>query len=105
MSNTIHWGFANTPATFTTDKEKFEVTVAKLRTALNIHPDHEISIYNHAANQSANNDVPSGDSVSNTTNTPAVPVRAKKDASVASAVQLRDLPTILDNGDSESDVL
>ena len=105
MSNTIHWGFAETPATFTTDKGKFEVTVAKLRTALNIHPDHEITIYNHAANQSVNNDVPSGDSVSNTNNTPAVPVRAKKDASVASAVQLRDLPTFLDNGDSESDVL
>ena len=105
MSNTIHWGFAETPATFTTDKDKFEVTVARLRTSLNIHPDHEISIYNHAANQPIPNDVPSGDSISDATNTPAVPVRAKKDASVASAVQLRDLPTFLDNGDSESDVL
>ena len=105
MSNTIHWGFAETPATFTTDKDKFEVTVARLRTSLNIHPDHEISIYNHAANQPIPNDVPSSDSISDATNTPAVPVRAKKDASVASAVQLRDLPTFLDNGDSESDVL
>ena len=105
MSNTIHWGFAETPATFTTDKDKFEVTVARLRTSLNIHPDHEISIYNHAANQPIPNDAISSDSISDTTNTPAVPVRAKKDASVASAVQLRDLPTFLDNGDSESDVL
>lgn len=105
MSNTIHWGFAETPATFTTDKDKFEVTVARLRTSLNIHPDHEISIYNHAANQPIPNDAISSDSISDATNTPAVPVRAKKDASVASAVQLRDLPTILDNGDSESDVL
>ena len=105
MSNTIHWGFANTPATFTTDKDKFEVTVARLRTSLNIHPDHEISIYNHAANQPIPNDAISSDSISDATNTPAVPVRAKKDASVASAVQLRDLPTFLDNGDSESDVL
>ena len=105
MSNTIHWGFAETPATFTTDKDKFEVTVARLRTSLNIHPDHEISIYNHAANQPIPNDAISSDSISDATNTPAVPVRAKKDASVASAVQLRDLPTFLDNGDSESDVL
>jgi hypothetical protein len=52
MSNTIHWGFEGTPATFTTTKEKFEVTVSKLRTSLNIHPDHNIIIYSNAANQS-----------------------------------------------------
>ena len=105
MSNTIHWGFAGTPAKFTTQADKFEVTVSKMRTALNIHPDHEITIYNHAANQSIPNDATSGDSISNTTDTPTVPVPVKKSKTLVSAVQLRDMPTFLDDGDSESDVL
>ena len=105
MSNTIHWGFANTPATFTTDKEKFEVTVAKLRTALNIHPDHEITIYNHAANQSVNNDATSSDSISNTLSTPTVSKRAKAPKAVEETVELFDVPTILDDANPESDVL
>jgi hypothetical protein len=71
MSNTIHWGFANTPATFTTPKEKFEVTVSKLRTSLNIHPDHEIIIYSHAANQPVSNiDLSSDSDIDNDIVTP-----------------------------------
>jgi hypothetical protein len=105
MNNTIHWGFANTPATFTTDKEKFEVTVSKLRTSLNIHPDHEITIYNHAANQPVNNDAISSDSISNTPSTPTISVRAKKSKPVEETTELFDVPTILDNVDPESDVL
>jgi hypothetical protein len=105
MNNTIHWGFANTPATFTTDKGKFEVTVSKMRTALNIHPDHEITIYNHAANQPVNNDAISSDSISNTANTPTVSVRAKKGKTVEETPELFDVPTILDDVDTESDVL
>jgi hypothetical protein len=62
MNNTIHWGFAGTPATFTTPAEKFEVTVSKMRTAMNIHPEHEILILNHAANQPIPNDGTSSDS-------------------------------------------
>ena len=105
MSNTIHWGFANTPATFTTEKEKFEVTVAKLRTSLNIHPDHEITIYNHAANQSVNNDATNSNSISNTLSTPTVSKRAKAPKAVEETTELFDVPTILDDVDSESDVL
>ena len=102
MSNTIHWGFANTPATFTTVKEKFEVTVAKLRTSLNIHPDHEIIIYNHAANQSVNNDGANSDSISNAINPTALPRLSKKSKPVEEAVQLQSVPTILDDTDLES---
>ena len=105
MSNTIHWGFANTPATFTTSADKFEVTVSKMRTALNIHPDHEITIYNHAANQSVNNDATNSDSISNTVSAPTVSVRAKKGKPVEETTELFDVPTILDDANSESDVL
>ena len=105
MNNTIHWGFANTPATFTTDKDKFEVTVSKMRTAMNIHPDHEITIYNHAANQPVNNDATSSDSISNTTDTPTVSKRAKAPKPVEETAELQSVPTILDDVDTESDVL
>ena len=106
MSNIIHWGFAGTPATYTTPKEKFAVTVSKLRTAMNIHPEHEIIIHNlDALNQSISNDVASSDSVSNTTDTSTVSVRAKKTKSVEKTAELLDLPTVLDDADSESDVL
>jgi len=102
MSNTIHWGFANTPATFTTPKEKFEVTVAKLRNSLNIHPDHEIIIYSHATSQSISNDGVNSNSVSNTTDTATVSKRATKTKPVEEAVQLQSVPTILDDTDLES---
>jgi hypothetical protein len=105
MSNTIHWGFANTPATFTTDKEKFEVTVAKMRTSLNIHPDHEITIYNNAANQSIPNDATSSDSISNTASTATVSKRAKAPKVVEETTELQSVPTILDESNPESDVL
>jgi len=105
MNNTIHWGFAGTPATFTTPADKFEVTVSKLRTSLNIHPDHEITIYNHAANQSVNNDATSSNSISNTNSTPTVSVRAKKGKPVEEAIELFDVPTLLDDVDPKSDVL
>ena len=105
MSNTIHWGFANTPATYTTSADKFEVTVSKMRTAMNIHPDHEITIYNHAANQPVNNDAISSDSISNTPSTPTVSVRAKKSKPVEETTELFDVPTILDDADSEPNVL
>lgn len=102
MSNTIHWGFEGTPASYTTDSDKFEVTVSKMRTALNIHPDHEITIYNHAANQPVSNDVPNSDSVSNTSDSTTVSKRAKKTAPVEEAVELQSVPTILDDTDLES---
>ena len=105
MSNTIHWGFANTPATYTTSVDKFEVTVSKMRTAMNIHPDHEITIYNNAANQSVNNDATSSDSISNTLSTPTVSKRAKAPKAVEETVELFDVPTILDDANTESDVL
>ena len=102
MSTTIHWGFADTPATFTTTKEKFEVTVAKLRESLNIHPDHEITIYNHAANQSVNNDGANSDSISDTSDSTTVSKRAKASKPVEEAVELQSVPTILDDTDLES---
>ena len=105
MNNTIHWGFAGTPATFTTPADKFEVTVTKMRTSLNIHPDHEITIYNHAANQSVNNDATSSNSISNTTSTPTVSKRAKAPKTVEETIQLFDVPTLLDDVDPKSDVL
>ena len=105
MSNIIHWGFANTPATFTTPKEKFEITVAKLRDSLNIHPHHEIIIYSHAANQSIPNDAISSDSISDASNTATLPKLSKKSKPVEKTAELLDLPTVLDDVDSESDVL
>ena len=105
MSNLIEWGFANTPTKFITKAEALETTVSKLRNALNVHPDHEISIYNHAANQPISNDVPSSDSISNASNTPAVPKRAKKAKPMEETTELLDLPTILDDAGTESDVL
>jgi len=105
MNNIIHWGFAGTPATFTTPADKFEVTVTKMRTSLNIHPDHEITIYNHAANQSVNNDGANSNSISNTSNTATVSKRAKAPKTVEETAELFDVPTILDDANSESDVL
>ena len=105
MSNIIHWGFAGTPATFTTQADKFEVTVTKLRTSLNIHPDHEITIYNHAANQSINNDATSSDSISHTPSTATVSKGAKKTKPLETTVQLFDVPTFLDDADTESHLL
>jgi len=106
MSNTIHWGFAGTPASFTTPKEKFAVTVSKLRTAMNIHPEHEIIIHNlDALNQSISNDVASSNSISNTLSTPTVSKRAKAPKAVEETTELFDVPTILDDVDPESDVL
>jgi len=105
MNNTIHWGFAGTPATFTTPADKFEVTVSKMRTAMNIHPEHEITIYNHAANQSVNNDATNSNSISNTPSAPTVSKRAKAPKAVEETTELFDVPTILDNVDPESDVL
>jgi hypothetical protein len=102
MSNTIHWGFEGTPATYTTDSEKFEVTVSKMRTALNIHPDHEITIYNHAANQPVSNDVPNSDSVSNTSDSTTVSKRTKASKPVEETTELQSVPTILDDTDLES---
>ena len=105
MSNLIEWGFANTPTKFITKAEALETTVSKLRNSLNVHPDHEISIYNHAANQPISNDAVSSDSISDASNTPTVPKRAKKTKSVEETTELLDLPTVLDDADSESDVL
>lgn len=105
MSKIIHWGFEGTPATFTTPQDKFEVTVAKLRTALNIHPDHNITILSHAANQPSANDAISSDSISNVNHSTTVPKRAKKTKTVEETTELLDVPTILDDVDSESDVL
>lgn len=102
MSNTIHWGFANTPATYTTTKEKFEITVAKMRTAMNIHPEHEIIIYSNAVNQSITNDDSNSDSVSNTTDTTTVSKRSKATKPVEEAVELQSVPTILDDFNTES---
>ena len=105
MSNLIEWGFANTPTKFITKAEALETTVSKLRNVLNVHPDHEISIYNHAANQSVNNDGANSDSISDSSNTPTVPKRAKKTKPVEKTTELLDLPTVLDDVDPESDVL
>jgi hypothetical protein len=105
MSNIIHWGFEGTPATFTTPQDKFEVTVAKLRTSLNIHPDHKITILSHAANQPNPNDAISSDSISDTDLPTAVSKRAKKSKPVEETPELLDLPTILDDADSEPDTL
>lgn len=105
MSNNIHWGFEGTPATFTTPKDKFEVTVSKLRTALNIHPDHNITILSHAANQPSSNDAISSDSISNPDHSTTVSKRAKKTKTVEETTELLDLPTVLDDVDPESDAL
>jgi hypothetical protein len=105
MNNTIHWGFANTPATYTTEQEKFEVTVAKMRIALNIHPDHEITIYNHGANQPTTNDASDSNSISNTSNTATVPKRTKATKPVEETVELQSVPTVLGDVDPESPVL
>lgn len=102
MSNTIHWGFADTPATYTTAKEKFEVTVAKLRTAMNIHPEHEIIIYSNAVNQSISNDGANSNSISNTTDSSTLPRLSKKAKPVEEAVELQSVPTILDDFNTES---
>jgi hypothetical protein len=105
MSNTIHWGFANTPATYTTEQEKFEITVAKMRLALNIHPDHEITIYNHGANQPTTNDASNSNSISNTASTTTVPKRTKTSKTVEETVELQSVPTVLGDTDLESPVL
>ena len=102
MSNIIHWGFAGTPASYTTPADKFEVTVSKMRTAMNIHPEHEILILSHAANQPIPNDATSSNSISNTNSTPAVSKRAKTIKVVEETPKLFDVPTILDNVDPES---
>jgi len=105
MTNTIHWGFANTPATYTTEQEKFEVTVAKMRIALNIHPDQEIVIYNHGANQPTTNDASNSNSISNTSDTATVPKRTKATKPVEETAELQSVPTILGDTDTESPVL
>ena len=102
MNNTIHWGFEGTPATYTTPKDKFEVTVTKLRNALNIHPEHEIIIYSNATSQSDSNDAANSDSISNTSNTATVSARSKKTAPVEETIQLQSVPTILGDADIES---
>lgn len=105
MSNTIHWGFANTPATYTTTTDKFEVTVSKMKTAMNIHPDHEIIIYNHGANQPTTNDASNSNSISNTSDTPTVSKRTKATKPVEETAELQSVPTILGDVDPESPVL
>jgi hypothetical protein len=105
MSNLIEWGFTNTPTKFVTKADKFEATVATMRNLLNAHPDQEITIYNHAANQSIPNDVSSSDSDSNASDTPTVPKRAKKAKPMEEAVELQPVSAILDDAGSQSDVL
>lgn len=92
--NPIHWKFEGALGSFTTPKEKFEITVAKMRHAMNIHPDHKIEILN--ATESNPNSTSSSNGARNSKRSSAVSSPAKPAEPQSETPELRDLPDILD---------
>lgn len=92
--NPIHWKFEGTLSSFTTPKEKFDITVAKMRHAMNIHPEHKIEILN--ATESNPNSTSSSNGARNSKRSSAVSSPAKPAEPQSETPELRDLPDILD---------
>lgn len=105
MSN-IQWQFEDCPTLYSTPAEKLELTVAKLRIALNLHPEHPIKIQDHAqSNGPSAQRVPlrSGDGHTDQSATVQEAPRPRK--ARTTTTELRSVRVVLDdpaNGSVES---
>ena len=101
MSNTTTWRFHGTPATYVTPSDKFETTVTKLRSALNIHPDHKIEILHHDVTESTTNNSNSSHSNQYADKLAAISKPAKVNKTVEETTELPPVLGDVDSADPE----
>lgn len=105
MSNKITWKFAGLDSTFTTDAEKFDVTVNQLRQRNYLSYNHPIEILNDGNTESNPESVASESSISDASAAKTVRKRTKGAKSVEETAELQSVPTSVDDVDPESDAL
>ena len=108
MSQLIEWRFSGTQTIYQTTKDKFDVTVNKLRNNMNLHVDHEIIIeneYNTQPDVQSTEHSPVSDSDQHVDQPATVSKPGKKVTFVDETPELSDLPGDLDITATESDLL
>jgi hypothetical protein len=108
MSNLTYWKFKGTESVFSSPSTALQISVSRLRKALNLHPEHEIIVLNDnnsQPNEPVTDVTNPSDSNQYVDQSTAVSDSVKKNKTVEKTAELPSVSGDMGSTDSESDVL